>query len=151
MNPLRETEKLFVLLSAAAGILLIALAYFSIAALDINAADPSVAAHQSLNYSNLLNNANLLSFVVLLIICNLIYRKTTKAIYFFYAWLFFSAFELLSYIYLAAKHFQFTKDTGIWSGGFQVGFVIGFAWIIIAGLVTAINYIIIKQRKTKIT
>ena len=106
MNLFSQPGKLFLLIAIAGSIILSTLAYMALTPLDITVAEPEAAQAESRSYSTWLDSATLLIYVILIFITNLIYRNTQKGIYLFYGWLFFSAFTLFSYIYIAETLFH---------------------------------------------
>lgn len=139
-------QKFFFPIASISGLLLIILAFLANSALDLGAPDASAASAQCLKYLQYFNTLTLLSSVVLLYVSNLIYKNDRKGIWFLFTWLFFTLFTLTEYLWLYGQHFQFVKQAGIWSGGFEVGFLVGFFKAIAAAVVCGLNYFIVKSR-----
>ena len=145
MNLFSQLGKLFLLIAIAGSIILSTLAYMALTPLDITVAEPEAAQAESRSYSTWLDSATLLIYVILIFITNLIYRNTQKGIYLFYGWLFFSAFTLFSYIYIAETLFHFRQKTGLWEGEFSLTGFGGIFLCLIAATAAFINYAVLRK------
>ena len=149
MGILTQPQKLFILIVITGFAALFALSYFALYPLYDATLQPQTAADESLKFSDWFNKATLLIYAILIFVANLVYRNTGKAIYLFYAWLFFSAFTLFSYIYMAEELFHFKKRTGLWKGEFSAAFIGGIFLCLIAATAAFINYVVLKKMARK--
>jgi hypothetical protein len=149
MSLLYQPQKIFIIIILTGFITLFALSHFALYPLYDASLTPNDAATQCLKFTNYFNKTNLLIYVLLIFSANIIYRNTQKGIYLFYGWIYFSLFTLFSYIYMTGEHFRFIKKAGLWSGGFEVGFIIGFMLILIAATAAFINYTVLKRMANK--
>lgn len=145
MNLLNQPHKLFLIVVSTGFIALFALAYLSLHPLYDAGLQPQDAADQSRKFSDYFDKATLLIYVVLIFIANLIYRDTQKGIYLLYAWLFFSALTLFSYMYMAEELFHFRKTNDLWKGESSLTFIGGIFLCLIAATAAFINYAVLKK------
>ncbi len=149
MNLFSQPGKLFLLIAITGGLILSVFAYMALMPLDFTVADPEAAQSESRNFSTWLDRVTLLIYVILIFISNLIYRNTQKGIYLFYGWLFFSAFTLFSYIYIAETLFDFRKKTGLWEGESSLAFIAGVFLCLVAATAAFINYAVLRKVMNK--
>lgn len=145
MSILTQSEKLFIIIAVTGFIALLALSYFALYPLYDDNIQSQDAAYQSLKFTEYLNKATLLIYVVLIFIANLVFRNIQKGIYLFYAWLFFSATTLFSYIYIAEEYFHFKQRSGLWQGEFSLAGFGGMILCLVAATAAFINYAVLKK------
>ncbi|MBL7960327.1 hypothetical protein JNL27_08805 [bacterium] len=91
-------------------------------------------------------------FIVLMLFSNVVFIKSGQGRYFIFSYLFFAAFTILDYVLAGETYFDFTKRTGLWSGGFSIMGLAGLFLCFVAFILTLANYLILSTlRKTKIT
>ncbi|MGE0636057.1 MAG: hypothetical protein AB7G44_16110 [Bacteroidia bacterium] len=145
MNLLSQPQKLFLLIVITGFAALFALSHFALHPLYDTSLLPTDAAEQSRKFTDYFDKGTLLIYVVLIFIANLIYRDTQKGIYLLYAWLFFSAFTLFSYLYMSDELFHFKKQNGLWQGESSLAFIAGLFLCLIAATAAFINYAVLKK------
>ena len=145
MNLLSQPQKLFLIIVSTGCIALCALAYLSLHPLYDASLQAKDAADQSRKFTDYFDKATLLVYVVLIFIANLIYRDTQKGIYLLYAWLFFSALTLFSYMYISEELFHFKKRNDLWEGESSLAFIAGIFLCLIAATAAFINYAVLKK------
>jgi hypothetical protein len=145
MNLLTQPQKLFVIIIITGFIALFALSHFALHPLYDTSLLPPDAADQSRKFSDYFDKGTLLIYVVLIFIANLIYRDTQKGIYLFYAWLFFSALTLFSYMYMSEELFHFKKRNNLWEGESSLTFIAGLFLCLLAATAAFINYAVLKR------
>ncbi|MCG3165215.1 MAG: hypothetical protein POELPBGB_00977 [Bacteroidia bacterium] len=149
MNPLIQPQKLFLIIISAGFTALFALSHFALHPLYDASLKAKDAADQSHTFTDYFNKTTLLIYVVLIFIANLIYRDTQKGIYLLYAWLFFSAVTLFSYLYMAEELFHFKKRNNLWEGESSLAFIAGLFLCLIAATAAFINYAVLKKLMKK--
>jgi hypothetical protein len=145
MNLLGQPQKLFLFIIITGFAALFALACFSLHPMYDAGLQPQEAAGRSLKFTDYFNKTTLLIYAVLIFIANLIYRNTQKGIYLFYAWLFFSALTLFSYMYMSEELFHFKKQNDLWKGESSLAFIAGLFLCLIAATAAFINYAVLKR------
>ena len=92
------------------------------------------------------------TYLVLLILANFIFMKSGKSRYFAWSFFFFAVFTIVDYVFAGEAYFHFTKEAGLWKGGFSVTGFAGLFLCFVAFIVTMTNYLIcntIKKIKTR--
>lgn len=145
MNLFSQPRKLFLIVISAGCIALFALSHFALHPLYDASLQPPDAADQSRKFSDYFDKGTLLVYVILIFIANLIYRDTQKGIYLLYAWLFFSALTLFSFMYMAEELFHFKKRNNLWEGESSLAFIAGLFLCLIAATAAFINYAVLKK------
>lgn len=87
------------------------------------------------------------ALIVLLVFAGVIFWKTEKGRYFFYAFLFFSVFTIIDYVYIGELYFHFIKNNGLWKGGFSVMGLAGLFLCFCALIITVVIYLVLNTFK----
>ena len=87
------------------------------------------------------------ALIVLLAFSGMIFWKTEKARYFIYAFLFFSVFTVIDYVYIGEMYFHFIRNNGLWKGGFSVMGLAGLFLCFCALMITVVVYLVLNTFK----
>jgi hypothetical protein len=87
------------------------------------------------------------ALLVLLVFAGVAFWKTEKGRYFVFAFLFFSVFTIIDYVYIGELYFHFTKNNGLWKGGFSVMGLAGLFLCFCALIITVVVYLVLNTFK----
>ena len=108
---------------------------------------PSIVRLFNINTDLLYNIVTIFS-LILLALSNIFFWRTGKGIFFLWSVLYFTA-GIISLLILEDARFSYTKQNGLWKGGFSSDFV-ATAWLILVVItVTVLNFFIIKYSRKR--
>jgi 4-hydroxybenzoate polyprenyltransferase len=108
---------------------------------------PSVIRLFNINTDLLYNIVTIFS-LILLALSNIFYWRTGNGIFFLWSVLYFTA-GIISLSILEDARFSYTKQYGLWKGGFSSGFVATAYLILSVIIVTLIDFFIIKYLRKR--
>lgn len=98
--------------------------------------------------TDLLYNIVTIFSLILLAISNIFFWRTGNGIFFFWSVLYFTA-GIISLSILEDARFSYTKQNGLWKGGFSSGLVVTVYLIVIVIIVTVLDFFIIKYLRKR--
>ncbi len=91
-----------------------------------------------------------ISFVILLVIGNVILWTTRNGWALWSSFGYLAVFIVIQYFWLNEALFHFKKDAGLWQGGFSVGPIVGAVMIVAAGIGTFFDHMLIVRLQRKV-
>ena len=98
--------------------------------------------------TDLLYNIVTIFTLILLALSNIFYWRTGNGVFFFWSVLYFTA-GIISMSILEEARFSYTKQTGLWKGGFSSGVAVATYLILIIIVVTLLDFFIIKYLRSR--
>ena len=98
--------------------------------------------------TDLLYNIVTIFSLILLALSNIFYWRTGNGIFFLWSVLYFTA-GIISLSILEDARFSYTKQNGLWKGGFSSGLVVTVYLIVIVIIVTVLDFFIIRYLRKR--
>lgn len=105
------------------------------------------------NYYNYLSKGNLLLFVILLFVSNIMYLNGKYWDTFVWTGIIFLGFNIVDWFWLSDIYFHYKKSNQLWHGETDLSYIVGFFFTFLGFMLIILNLGILKiivNRKTKI-